>query len=198
MSPILEANLLVEPDPQVNRRVQSGLDAVLSRQDAHTGFIHGMGFQGKDHAPTHTIAYTLQGLLEAREHLGEGGARYGSAAERGLARLFQIAEVRKTLPGALSAGWTQDRRFACVTGNCQVALCFLALWQRNGDPRYLNAACRLHMWVSRRQRVSGAVAGSVPLWGQYMGFRWPNWAVKYFLDLTGELRHELITLAKVS
>jgi len=30
--------------------------------------------------------------------------------------------------------------------------------------------------------VRGAIAGSYPLWGRYLRWRYPNWAAKFFLD----------------
>jgi hypothetical protein len=30
--------------------------------------------------------------------------------------------------------------------------------------------------------LRGAVAGSAPLWGDYMRMRYPNWAAKYHCD----------------
>jgi hypothetical protein len=30
--------------------------------------------------------------------------------------------------------------------------------------------------------LRGAVAGSSPIFGRYMAFRYPNWAAKFFMD----------------
>ncbi len=30
--------------------------------------------------------------------------------------------------------------------------------------------------------IKGAIAGSFPLWGNYMTFVYPNWASKFFID----------------
>jgi hypothetical protein len=63
------------------------------------------------------------------------------------------------------------------------------LFQLTGDARYLNAALKLNDFVtaridlsSRRPETRGAVKGSHPVWGHYMRFRLPSWAVKFAVD----------------
>ena len=31
-------------------------------------------------------------------------------------------------------------------------------------------------------KIYGAIAGSYPIWGKYIHFTYPNWAVKFFVD----------------
>jgi hypothetical protein len=39
-----------------------------------------------------------------------------------------------------------------------------------------------HHYLKDNKDLYGALAGSAPLWGDYMRFRYPNWAPKFFLD----------------
>lgn len=136
---------------------------------------------------THTIAYTVEALLESGILLGE--ERYVQAARRTANALF----ARQRPDGSLSAywapGWQPLSRSSCLTGDAQMALCWLRLYQHTGETRYLGAGQRMLAFVASTQclddrwsPIQGAIAGSWPIWGHYLRWRFPNWAVKFFLD----------------
>jgi hypothetical protein len=183
---LLEAYSLLL-DEAMCERIELSLDYVRSRVDRKTGFIRRAGFNGMDFAHTHTIGYAIQGLLEAARKLGRGGLRFREAATHSLDRLCLILEERKGLAGGFGIDWAGDWTYSCVTGECQLALCFLDLYGSSRDQRYLEAAYMLYSRVRSAQSRRGAFPGSVPLRGKYMSFRWPNWAAKYFMDLTVQL-----------
>jgi hypothetical protein len=63
------------------------------------------------------------------------------------------------------------------------------LFELTGDARYLSAALKMNDYVvslidveSNCSGIRGGVKGSDPLWGPYMRFRMPSWAVKFTLD----------------
>jgi hypothetical protein len=65
----------------------------------------------------------------------------------------------------------------------------MKIGDRVQDPRFLSAALKALEFVMKRQAltaidpgVRGAIAGSSPLWGRYLTFRYPNWAAKFFVD----------------
>ncbi len=140
------------------------------------------------HPPvTHTIAYAIEGLLEGGALLGEEG--FVSAARRAADALLG----RQRRDGSLSAywapGWRPCSRSACLTGDAQMAVCWFRLFQLTGEQRYLSAGRRILASVAATQQVDtpwlpirGAIAGSHPVWGPYLRWRYPNWAVKFFLD----------------
>jgi hypothetical protein len=83
-----------------------------------------------------------------------------------------------------------------------MASCILQLDSRAPDPRLVNAAVRLVDCVCASQHLThpiagcrGAVAGSLPIWGPYMRWRFPNWAAKFHcdavIDLATRLRREI-------
>ena len=146
-----------------------------------------MGFGGSNRAFTHTVGYTLAGLLESVRILGAEGNELAPITLRALERVFRVGELRKRLPGAFNEGWRGEWGYRCVTGDCQLAICYLAAFELHGDMRYLNAACRLYRAAADTQAWNGAIPGSSPMWGPYMPYRWPNWAAKYFMDLAGRL-----------
>ncbi|GGG94303.1 hypothetical protein GCM10007420_07240 [Glycocaulis albus] len=164
------------------------LDRIIARRVSN-GVIAGWGFDEDRPAPTHTIAYTLRGLIESALLLDRWDT-YGEpcmAALEKLSRKSQIADGR--LPGAYREDWSAVSWYSCLTGNVQTALCLLRVEQRERDLRLVNSAARLVDHVCSHQQTGsrpaatrGAVAGSSPPWGRYMFMRYPNWAAKYHAD----------------
>ncbi|HEX6808106.1 MAG TPA: formyltransferase family protein [Gemmatimonadaceae bacterium] len=166
------------------------LQWVLSHVDDSTGWIDDCGFDdgsGERAAVTHTIAYTIWGVLMMSNILGdERGMGVARRAARAVARRLGLA---KWLPGRLDARWRPAATYACLTGNAQMALIWLELHRVEGDPALVDAALRAidlvkgaQMMRSSDPGLRGGVAGSDPMWGKYIELAVPNWAVKFFLD----------------
>ncbi len=78
---------------------------------------------------------------------------------------------------------------SCLTGNVQLAIVFMKLFRELGEYKYMSAAQRLIDLVKSTQSVHagcpdvrGGIAGSFPVWGNYLGLIYPNWAAKFFTD----------------
>ena len=164
---------------------------VLQHYDAEHAWFDLCGFSQEDHdarqSVTHTIAYTLWGVLRTSEVLGsaEGKAAAEKAAYAALRRL----ELSRRLPGVLDYRWRPMSSYACLTGNAQHALIWLHMYEEHGDPRLLNAALKAidivkaaQMMDGEDRGVRGGIAGSQPIWGDYIPHAFPNWAAKYFID----------------
>lgn len=173
---------------------EEGRDAALRVIDSilghalPNGAFERWGFDEEAPAFTHTIAYTLQGLIESHRLIGPDSgimARLAPALER-LRRQAELGGGR--LAGAFDRDWKADKSFECLTGSAQVAICLLLSHRIEPDLRQVNAAAKLVERLCRLQRTGpgkalrGAVAGSNPLRGRYMRLRYPNWAVKFFAD----------------
>ena len=181
----------VELDVSAYRRAaRQHLEWVLSHADRTTGWFDLAGFDDRQHAArtafTHTIAYTLAGTLMTAELLdAPAGVR---AVHRAADSIAQIQETLGWLPGTLDSQWRQRSNFACVTGDAQMALVWLRLYERGGEARFLAAATRAIETVKRAQvrhangNVTGGIPGSDPLWGGYVPLAFPNWAAKFFID----------------
>jgi hypothetical protein len=184
--------------------IRSSAERVLRRVVAlrtQQGAIRGWGFEPGKPSFTHTIAYTLRGLLESA-YLLDDWQSYGVPCEVALDRLARKAEFTQgRLPGAYYEDWRSVNWYSCLTGNVQVAICLLRIDARAPDLRLVNAAAKLVDYVCSTQRTNGgsyrtrgAVAGSAPAWGRYMFMRYPNWAAKYHADalmmLSNRLRGE--------
>jgi hypothetical protein len=175
-------------DEAIRSAATGVLDAILRRRRENGSFAE-WGFSEGVPAFTHTIAYTLQGLI-ASARLLDDWERYGKPVEKGLWTLAQrTEETDGRLAGRLDDDWEPGAGYVCLTGNAQLALCLLELDEREPDTRLRRAAARLVDVVCGAQRlraplggVRGAVAGSAPVWGRYMILRYPNWAAKYHCD----------------
>jgi len=180
------------------------LDWALTHADPRTGWFDKCGFGAKDHedrvSVTHTIAYTLWGVLFTSELLGrEDGVGIVRRAAEGLARRLEIS---RRLPGVLDHEWRPRADYVCLTGNAQMALIWLRLHERRPDLRFLNAALKALDGVKRAQSldnpdagIRGGVGGSDPVWGGYIYNALPNWAAKFFIDALLQKRRALGRLA---
>lgn len=138
-------------------------------------------------ALTHTIAYSIRGILEVG--LAAGRPEF---IERAL-RMAQLVALRQRADGALPAfytpEWDTKVSWSCVTGNSQMAINWLRLTQLTGESSLVSHASRANRFNMSIQdletgddRVRGAIKGSHPVNGGYMTYRYPNWATKFFMD----------------
>ncbi len=191
--PLARLGLLVG-EPRFVAAARRHLDWVLARQE-RDGWVRDAGFTPDEVPTTHTIAYVLEGLVEAGALLGDH--RYVRAAERGAAAMRRVFRERGYLPGRLGEGWTSRERWRCLTGDAQTGLVWARLSAVLGRDEYRASAGAIADQLRRAQRIrpdwpdiSGALQGSAPHWGDYDSYRFPTHAAKFMLDLILALRHE--------
>ena len=182
------------------------LEWVLSRVDADTGWVDDCGFGDADQEArrgvTHTIAYTIWGILMMSRILGhDRGLR---AARRAATAVARRLELSRWLPGKLDANWKGAARYACLTGNAQMALIWFELHRLESDPPLVSTACKALDLVKRAQSMTssdpgilGGIPGSDPIWGDYITLALPNWAAKFFIDALLQKRKVLDGLTPV-
>lgn len=185
--PMLEVDAR-HPDAAVRDAATRVLDTIASWR-LESGAFRNWAFTPRTAAYTHTIAYTIRGFLEAGRLLGEQGARFSRLAHETAEILMRKAELRGGLAGAYDERLQGQHWYTCLTGNCQMALIWMRLFETTRDARFLNAALKVIEFVLARQRrrsldpnLRGAIPGSAPFWGRYLAFRYPNWAAKFFVD----------------
>ena len=167
------------------------LDWVLGHQDPDTGWFRLCGFSALDHnrkrAVTHTIAYTLWGVLLSSQYLDcARGIEAVSRAATGIGRRLQLS---RRLSSDLDHRWHNLSNYTCPTGNVQLALVWLRLFEIDKDATLVNAALLAIDSVKQTQPLDygasgfqGGIPGSYPVWGGYISLAFPNWAVKFFVD----------------
>jgi uncharacterized protein YyaL (SSP411 family) len=136
---------------------------------------------------THTICYTIDGLIETGVRLGE--PRFIAAGQHAAESLLHKSEILPTLPARLDKSWRGRANYVCNTGNAQLGIILMTLFERDGDPRYFNGALKLLDFLAYVQDLNGVgahrrggIAGSYPIWGMYCPLKYPSWATKYFVD----------------
>lgn len=156
-------------------------------QQTPTGWFRQASFSPEYQPFTHTLAYTIRGLLESSELLGDETM---FAAAR---RAAEALRERQLPDGSLSATygpqWESADNYTCLTGNVQMGQIWLRLFQLTHDLRYWEAGTRANASVKRRQArnsgqagVDGGIAGSFPVFGGYERWLYVNWAAKFFVD----------------
>ncbi|MCF8233335.1 MAG: hypothetical protein K9G67_04145 [Bacteroidales bacterium] len=144
----------------------------------------------------HTIAYTIDGLLNSGQILKE--EKYIAAARKSADVLIDIFAKKEYLNGRFDRQWN-GTEYMMTTGWAQTAIIWLDLFGITKEEKYLDGACKLTDFLTGIQQRSftesdntrGAMPGSVPVWGKYEPFSFPNWATKYFADaLMKELKLE--------
>ena len=162
------------------------LDFVLSRQHPN-GWFPDCCLDDNAHPLLHTLAYTMEGLLEAGVLLEDN--RYLEAAHRGADTLRVLQRSDGSLAGRFNAMWQPVARWSCLTGDAQTAIVWLRLFQLTGEPEYLEAAQRINRFLMRTQDLTspdsgirGGIKGSHPIWAEYGSYEYLNWAAKFFAD----------------
>jgi hypothetical protein len=162
------------------------VEAALRQQHANGWFANNC--LTRSEAPLlHTIGYTLQGTLE----VGVLAERpdFLAGAKRGVDGALTRLTSGGFLPGRFYSDWKPAALWSCLTGSAQLAVVCYRLYESLGDRKYWGAAERIVNYLKALQvldspdpGINGALAGSFPIFGEYMTAGFPNWATKYFLD----------------
>jgi hypothetical protein len=187
---LAELGVLID-DSRFTAAAGRHLDWVLGQQDPGSGWFERSGFSDADHlarrAVTHTLAYTLWGVLYSGTLLKRADAL--AAIGMPARALAELVLTTGRLPGVVDAGWSGQASYACLTGNAQMKLVWDRLSEFDPDPRFPAAGARVMELVFAAQSVHdthpgirGGIAGSDPVWGAYIPNAFPNWAAKFFAD----------------
>lgn len=150
------------------------------------GAVRDWSFRPQEPAFTHTIAYTLRGFLESAVLLKE--AQLFEKIRLSADTLVELKRSKGKIGGSYDENWRGDYSFSCVTGHAQLSIFLLRMFEITGRQVYLDTAAAILEEVSgapNRLPVKGyfgAIPGSLPVWGRYFPFRYPNWAAKFYLD----------------
>lgn len=173
-------------EPGYGAAAVKAVEAAVRQQSANGWFAHNC--LNNSRAPlTHTIGYTMQGVLE----VGVLAARQDLIDAVRLTADHLLPHIRLDgfLPGRFFPDWEPAVLSSCLTGSAQIAIVLYRLASLTGEARYRSGADRLVDALKALQasdssdpNINGAIAGSYPLFGGYMRAGYPNWATKYFVD----------------
>jgi hypothetical protein len=184
---LLRVHQITSSDRYVESCVNN-IEWCLGKQFDNGWFGNASFNMSNHHRPyTHTIAYTIRGMLESGIYLKE--KRYVSAAQKALDNLSSTISSSGFVPGTLDKDWNGDIRFSCLTGNVQLSISFIMLAKLMNSEEYYRIGEIINGYVKSKQNIQtnnlnirGAIAGSYPIWGNYIHFTYPNWATKFFVD----------------
>lgn len=136
---------------------------------------------------THTIAYTLRGILEVGLILNKDDLI--NITKFSIDKIKSHISQNGFLPGSFKNGWIADNSYTCLTGNCQVSIILKKLYNLFNEESYKTLSINLNNFVSSTIVIKEfdnmkifMIPGSYPVWGKYLKYFSPNWAVKFYVD----------------
>ncbi|MFY0604299.1 MAG: glycoside hydrolase family 88 protein [Flavobacteriaceae bacterium] len=180
---------LITNDKKYEESCRKNCEFVLANQHKNGWFEKADNTLLNNAAPIlHTIAYTIDGLIETGLNLKED--RYIKAGKLAADHLLHKTEITNILPARFYKSWKKGANYSCLTGNAQLGIIFFRLYELTNDKRYVNAALKLADFLAYTQDLNsigkyrnGAITGSYPIWGMYCPLKYPSWATKYYIDL---------------
>lgn len=159
-------------------------------QQCPSGWFANCSLKENEPPWTHTIAYTIRGLLESSRLL-PNGERYFAAAIKPALALRQVVETspHPFLSCQFEEDWKSKDEHSCLTGNAQMAGIFLRLEELGVQGDWRAPAVRLLEGVKSCQSLRrgnrntfGGIPGSHPIDIGYCEDTLLNWATKFFAD----------------
>lgn len=164
----------------------ANLDWALTQQQAD-GWYANNSFRLNEDPLTHTIAYSIEGILRAGLFLQD--TRFIGSARLAADALIVKQIEDGYLKGRYGPGWQSNDHWSCLTGNAQMAMVWFILYESTGDKKYFDAANnanaylkKVHDRSTKHAGISGGVWGSYPIEQEYEPYRLLNWAAKFFAD----------------
>jgi hypothetical protein len=179
---------LVTRDKRYRDAAVRHLEFVMENQKSN-GWFQYCAFDPQSTPLTHTIAYATRGILECAALLFDDN--YLAAAMKTADALLKLFDIDGYLRAAYDQHWKSTDTYSCLTGDAQISLVWLRLFEITRNSEYLTHARRLNTYLktvhgkhasSSNSGVRGAIAGSDPIYGKYMPFSFLNWATKFFID----------------
>ena len=165
------------------------LDWIINSKQKDNGWFEDCDntIKHNDRPILHTIAYTIDGLLDSGIRLNK--AAYIDAAVKSASILKELFNRDGYLHGRYDEDW-RGSEYMILTGCAQISIAWMKIFVLNKNKDFLMAARKMNDLLIRiqnrqvKEKVNtlGAIPGSFPVWGKYEPFAFPNWATKYFAD----------------
>lgn len=180
---ILKVNA-IHSDERYVASAKQNYEWVLDQQHRN-GWFNNAAFKSGESPFLHTIAYTIRGLIEGGIILDE--TQLIESGKKSADTLRQIQKRNGMLKGKYNSSWG-GTWYYCLSGNAQMAIVWLRLYENIGDDDYLINASNTIQFLKRNQImktssvIHGSIPGSYPVFGRYMFLRYPNWGTKFLAD----------------
>ena len=179
----------VTGDKKYRTCAEKNLEWIIRKKQKANGWFYDCDNTVKrnDKPILHTIAYTIDGLIDCGEYFQNND--YISAAEKAAGVLRDKFSEKGYLNGRYDENWNGSE-YILTTGCAQMAINWMKLYALKGNAAYKAAADQmidLLVFIIDRGNydtadTKGALPGSFPVWGKYEPFAFPNWGTKYLLD----------------
>ena len=173
-------------DKKIEKSAIKSLDAIIKKVD-NNYFVKDSGFKKNEYAFLHTICYTIRGFLESSIILDRKD--YWDVAYNLAYYFLRKYEINGELGGAYYENLNSIKWYRCLTGESQIAIIWLKIFDKKDDLRFVNASSKLLDSICKTQPMKnslllkkGGLKGSQPYFGRYIPLRQPNWATKFFID----------------
>mgnify|MGYP001167879653 CR=1 FL=1 len=185
---------LLTDDINYKKVAIANLDWVVSQQCLN-GWFENASFKKNSYPNTHGLAYTIRGLIESYDILKD--EKYLISAKKLSMKFLRIFEIKKILYTFWDSKFKNHDKFfnslngkyICLTGNIQLSLVWMRIYEITNDPIFLNSAYKMIDFIKlthdikiNNKNINGGIKGSLPVYGRYAFSRYPNWATKFFAD----------------
>ena len=187
---LCEAGIVLNQQHKVQAALRNA-EFCLTRQQPN-GWFRDCCLENPTQPLLHTLAYTMQGLLE----IGKLTNRKDliAAAKKTDDAEMSILDEDGFLPGCQDAQFHGTASWCCLTGSAQTSIVWSALYSLTGQDKYREAASRINRYLMAHHdirnpdlRLRGGLPGSWPVDGQYGRLWILNWATKFLVDaLSGQ------------
>jgi hypothetical protein len=190
---LCEAGLALDRQDYVEAALRNA-DFCLTHQEPN-GWFRDCCLNDPTYPLLHTIAYTMQGLLE----LGRLTDRKDliAAAQRTADAEIAILADDGFLPGRQDAQFHGSVSWCCLTGSAQTSIVCSALYSITGQNKYREAASRINRYLmahhdirSPDPRLCGGLPGSWPVHERYGRLQILNWATKFLVDALASEKYQ--------
>ena len=137
---------------------------------------------------THFIAYAAEGILECGVKLNNNN--FIRVSTRTMNSILTKFKIENRIRGTYYNNWESNDNYSCLTGDAQIALIWVRIFELSKDRTYYDCAVKLNDYLKTTQYlhhwnkgVEGGIKGSQPIYGRYNPHRYLNWAAKFFADL---------------
>ena len=176
----------IADDKNIQALAHKSLIWTMSQQ-TEMGLFKNASFTPGTAAFTHTIAYVIRGLFEGGLLVGDDAIL--ATALKAARTANKHVQPSGFIPGRMGLDGGVDRKFTCLTGNCQMAIIWYKMGTYFNAPDLTEAANKTMNYVQGCQdiktenlNIKGAIKGSEPIWGGYTPLAYPNWATKFFIE----------------
>ncbi len=135
----------------------------------------------------HTIAYTLDGLIDVYKVFPDEKEIF-MGAQKCADALVDVWNKKGVFKGRYDKNW-QGSEETINTGCAQTSIAMGKMYDITQDNKYLKTKISIDQFLLQVQvespnlpHIHGTLTGSTPIWGRYEAFCSPNWATKYLID----------------